>query len=222
MKSHPAQLFQHFCLSPIFGKITPLAALLLFLLPQYAFPQQLGSAPSVRVRVDNYSQASAVTLNDAERHAQRIFAVAGLQVVWLTCSGQKTARDSYDSACQGPLGPSDIVLRIVPHPTQKLFSDSAFGFAVVPIVATVYYDSALVRAKSDGAEFEIPILLGVVITHEIGHLLLGLNSHSTTGIMQPDWQRKQIRLALTGSMLFTSAQARRMQTEALKRNGPRR
>ena len=55
----------------------------------------------------------------------------------------------------------------------------------------------------DAAEFEVPILLGCVIAHEIGHLLLGLNSHSGSGIMQRRWERKQITQVMTGTPLFT-------------------
>ena len=39
---------------------------------------------------------------------------------------------------------------------------------------------------------EIPIILGCVITHEVGHLLLGSNSHSGSEIMQGQWERGQI------------------------------
>jgi hypothetical protein len=36
--------------------------------------------------------------------------------------------------------------------------------------------------------------LGHVIAHEIGHLLLGVNSHSRDGLMQPDWLPRDTRL----------------------------
>jgi hypothetical protein len=76
---------------------------------------------------------------------------------------------------------------------------------------------AVRRAKSDGAEFDIPIILGCVIAHEIGHLLLGSNSHSGLGVMQRRWERKQFRQAMTGILLFTPEQAKRLQAEAQTR-----
>ena len=88
---------------------------------------------------------------------------------------------------------------------------------IVPIFASVYYDYALRGAKRDNDEFEVPVILGCVITHELGHLLLGPNSHSGSGVMQPQWGRKQVQQALTGGLLFTDAQSKRIQAEAEKR-----
>jgi hypothetical protein len=105
------------------------------------------------------------------------------------------------------------VLRVLSEPTQDKFQDTVFGFAVVPILASVYYDHALRTVKKDNAEFEVPIILGSVIAHEVGHLLLGLNSHTSAGVMQPRWERKQVRRAMTGALLFTHEQSKLVQAE---------
>ena len=63
----------------------------------------------------------------------------------------------------------------------------------------------------------MPIILGCVIAHEIGHLLLGSNSHSVSGIMQGRWERRQVRQAVTGTLLFTPEQAKLIQAEAQTR-----
>ena len=78
----------------------------------------------------------------------------------------------------------------------------------------MYYDYVARRAKSDDAEFEAPIILGCVIAHELGHLLLGTNSHSGKGIMQRRWESNQFRQLMTGSLIFTTAQAQLMRAEA--------
>jgi hypothetical protein len=109
------------------------------------------------------------------------------------------------------------VLRVLSESTQNKFQDTAFGFAVVPILASVYYDYVAHLARSDNAEFKIPIILVCVIAHEIGHLLLGSNSHSASGIMQGNWQRGQIRKAMTGTLLFTPEQAELIRAETQKR-----
>ena len=71
--------------------------------------------------------------------------------------------------------------------------------------------------ESLDTEFEVPVILGSVIAHEIGHLLLGLNSHSDTGIMQKRWERKQLQMVTTGNLLFTAAQGKLMQAEMQRR-----
>jgi hypothetical protein len=186
-----------------------------------AFPETiLASAadpsPTIRIRVDNYSQASRSILAATEREAGRILGEAGLRTVWLDCPvGHSTAVPQ--DPCQEPLEATDIVLRVLSEPTQNRFQDTVFGFAVHPVLASVYYNYVLRRARSDNATFEVPVILGCVIAHEIGHLLLGSNSHSSLGVMQQRWERKQIRQAVTGIMLFTPEQAKLIQTETQTR-----
>ena len=184
--------------------------------PVVVFANTPDPVPAIRVHVDNYSQASPTTLSGAEREAGRILGEAGLRIVWLNCLVGSSPSVPHNP-CQGPLEPADIVLRIIPEPAKNTFQDSVFGFAVVPLVASVYYDYAVRSAKIDAADFEVPILLGCVVAHEIGHLLLGMNSHSGSGIMQRRWERKQIRQAMTGTLRFTPEQAKLIQAETKTR-----
>jgi hypothetical protein len=174
------------------------------------------SIPAIRVRVDNYTSASSTELAGAEREASRILDAAGLRTTWLQCPEGHSLPLSQDP-CQDPLETSDVVLRVVSESTKNKFQDTVFGFAVQPVLATVYYEYPVRLAKRDDAGFEVPVILGCVIAHEIGHLLLGPHGHSNSGIMQPRWERKQVRQALTGTLLFTSVQAKHMQAETRMR-----
>jgi hypothetical protein len=173
-------------------------------------------SPAIRVRVDNYTLASPAVIATAEREASRILGAAGLRSVWLNCP-ETHFPDLSQDPCQEPLETTDIVLRVVYESIQNKFHDSVFGFAVQPVLATVYYEYPVRLAKRDDAEFELPVILGCVIAHEIGHLLLGSHSHSDSGIMQPRWECKQVRQALTGALLFTPDQAKQIQAEARTR-----
>ena len=73
------------------------------------------------------------------------------------------------------------------------------------------------RAKTDRAETEITIILGGIIAHELGHLLLGTNGHSGTGIMQPRWEPNQVQQLMMGSLRFTPEQSKRMREQARTR-----
>jgi len=172
--------------------------------------------PIIRVRVDNYTQASSATIAGAEREAARILSEAGLQTVWVDCPVGHSLSAAQDP-CQEPLEPADLVLRILPNATHNKFQDTVFGFAVHPVLASVYYDYPARLARSDNAKSELHVVLGCVIAHELGHLLLGSNSHSGSGIMQSRWERKQIRQAMTGALFFTPAQAKDIQVETLRR-----
>lgn len=170
---------------------------------------------TVTVRVYNYAQTSSTVLAEAEREAGRIFGEAGLKTVWLDCTTRPTAIP-HDS-CQEAIEAEDVRLRILTSPVRNSLQDTVFGFAVAPVLATVYYESVLALAKYDERDFESSVVLGCAIAHEIGHLLLGSNSHSLTGVMRAQWERKQIRQGLMGAMLFTPDQARLMQAEMQKR-----
>ena len=170
-----------------------------------------------QILVFNYTKASPENLAVAEQEAGRILAEAGFPVTWLNCpvtpGGSATCRKQVEAA--------DIRVRVVslPEQSKKLFHDSVFGFAMAPAFASVYYESAERLAKLDDASFEMPVILGCVIAHEIGHLLLGPNSHSASGVMQPQWERKQVQQAMTGRLLFTPEQMKviRAQTQARTR-----
>jgi len=170
--------------------------------------------PTIRVGVVNFTSVSQEILGEAEHEAGRILSKAGLRTVWVNCSGGHSTTVPQDP-CQELLA-TDIWVRVISEPIQNELQDTVFGFAIVPVLATVYYE-AVRRAKSDGGEFDIPIILGCVIAHEIGHLLLGSNSHSGSGVMKPRWKRKQFRQAMTGILLFTAEQAKHIQAEAQTR-----
>ena len=105
----------------------------------------------------------------------------------------------------------------LPRPPSMSSRIAVFGFTVHPVFASVYYEFAMRRAKSDHAELEIPIILGCVIAHELGHLLLGTNGHSRTGIMQPRWEPNQVRQLMIGTLLFTTEQSKLMRAQARTR-----
>jgi uncharacterized protein YqgC (DUF456 family) len=51
------------------------------------------------------------------------------------------------------------------------------------------------------------LILGHVIAHEIGHLLLPYNSHAQTGLMRGGRDTQQAMRAATGALTFTSKEA---------------
>ena len=173
--------------------------------------------PILTVQVYNYSQASPAVLTGAEREAGRILGEAGLRAVWLECPvGPSSVMPK--GPCDKELDATDVRLRVLAAPTQHEYQDSVFGFTIHPAFASVYYEYAMRRAKTDRAESEITIVLGGVIAHELGHLLLGTNGHSRAGIMQPRWEPNQVQQLMMGSLLFTPEQSKLMREEARKRS----
>jgi len=59
-------------------------------------------------------------------------------------------------------------------------------------------------------------LLGLVMAHEMGHLLLRSADHGRTGIMRAQWIPKE-RDANRGHLFFTPKEANRMRSEVRRR-----
>ena len=83
--------------------------------------------------------------------------------------------------------------------------------------ASIFYHR--VEELSERRHTSKSLLLGHLIAHEIGHLLLGSNSHSRSGIMHVPWDRGQIERASLGTLLFTRQQAKRMGNHVSRRMG---
>lgn len=64
-----------------------------------------------------------------------------------------------------------------------------------------------IKAYSPDLGMHASSLLGHVMAHEMGHLLLPYGAHSLTGIMRPGWDRVQARDANEGQLTFTLDQA---------------
>jgi hypothetical protein len=99
-----------------------------------------------------------------------------------------------------------------------MYEDRQFSFAAIPVLATVNYESIAAWYGRDDARYVLPIMLGCVMAHELGHLLLRDPGHSTIGIMQPRLGNEQMRQTLTGRLRFTSQQAKLIREHALTLN----
>src|SRR4030095_16586544 len=81
-------------------------------------------------------------------------------------------------------------------------SDETVGFAVPGSrAANVIYER--IRRIARRRHVASGLLLGYVIAHELGHLLLPAHSHSSSGLMRPDLD---MELAATRKLRFTADQ----------------
>jgi hypothetical protein len=199
-----------------FVVVVGLVGIVGFAYPGTVFAGEADPRPTITILVNNYTQVSSAVLAEAEREAGRILHESGLQVLWLECPAVQSSAHTQ-GPCQKAPEATDIRLRILSAPVLDKFHNSVFGFAVHPVLASVYYEYVVRLAKSDDAVFELPIILGCAIAHEIGHLLLGSNSHWAIGIMQRQWRSEQLRQAMMGVLVFTSEQSKILREEAKRR-----
>jgi hypothetical protein len=166
------------------------------------------SIPHVQVSLFDDAHVSPGTLAQAHVRASAIFAQAGIEVDFLLCPPADPADfQPPHSPCSNLAWPSHLSVRIIPR--GRSVGADIFGQAMVDdsgggIYAKVYYQNLVSSPNHPG----IPDgeMLGYVIAHELGHLLLGSNSHSHTGLMQATWNPRILSEMPRALLVFTRDQ----------------
>ena len=178
----------------------------------------VGEPARVTIRVYNNASIRTQLLAGAIEQASRIFLKAGLQTQWLECSigviGVERAPD-----CEAPFGPTHLALRIVPRSWAN--GDATFGIAFLyaegkGVYCNVFHSS--VEKLHTDWHVSIPPILGHVMAHEVGHLLLGTHAHSQIGIMLSGWHGSELPSLTMGRLLFTPQQARAVREKLFSAN----
>jgi hypothetical protein len=155
----------------------------------------------ITVLVNDSARVKPSVLRKAEREAGRLFNAAGIEIQWVNCS--------ETNECRRILGPQEFVLHIVTG--GKTLNDFIFGEAFLGEDGRGQYSDVFFdRLRQAQGDVNLALLLGAVSAHELGHLLLGSNSHSRIGIMEPRWGPEGLRTIGMGRLLFTPEQARSM------------
>jgi hypothetical protein len=179
------------------------------------FSQPQVDSSKLTVVMCNDSPASSRTLQFAESTASEILRSGGVQVAWSNITGEAVPEPA--SVCDEEPEANEFRVRILSHQPKSELIKTVFGRAVFPNTAILYYELVDRLAKVDNADFERPIVLGTLIAHEIGHLLLGPGRHSSTGIMRAQWDGQQIQKALKGRLSFSRTESAQIQAQAKQR-----
>jgi len=161
---------------------------------------------SVTVDVFNDAGVAMAVLKSAELEAERIFEAAHIQTRWQYCPRGQDKQET-DPACRALPAPNQLSLRIVPGSTKG--NDDVFGVAFLGAdgmgaYSDVFYGS--VERLHSQAHSNVGRVLGHVMAHEIGHLLIGSHAHSPWGIMSAKWHDQELQRLEMGRLLFTPEQ----------------
>jgi hypothetical protein len=162
----------------------------------------------VSVSVYNDAQVPSDILTRAEQRAARIFSRAGLDVTWLNCPHIKSAGGAVCSQ----LLPGHLAIRIISRIASST-NDTAFGVAFLAADGIGSYSDVFWRRAQElhaSSNVGLPDILGSVIAHEMGHLLLGSNAHAISGIMRAHWESGELRGITMGTLIFLPEQSKRM------------
>ena len=153
-------------------------------------------APTAIVRLDNLALIPADDLDFAQSRAAAVFSRIGVHVTWI----------DEESAFRDHVRPSFTIILIKSGPELSVRPGivDALGFADPSVSrAHVIYDR--VEALTARSQQGVPSLLGDVIAHELGHLMLPSPGHSTRGIM-----RSGVDVRAHALETFTDPQARQI------------
>src|SRR5262249_9601662 len=131
-------------------------------------------------------------------------------------------------ACLVTPGPAMLILRIAARSmAQRLQPDQdSFGVALQPedgsfgTFANIFSDRARELVNRRG--IVLSVMLGHLMAHELGHLLLGTGAHSSIGIMHVPWHNKELDLLSRGLMAFMPFEAERMRISVQERAAAQR
>ena len=162
--------------------------------------QAADPAPGVVVRVTDHAGLDAGDLARAQVEAERIFADSGVRLVWTSISEGREAH-----ACDGM---NVSVALLSPFLIRQLvgqgMGETVLGSAS-PSAGRAFVYAERVYARAEGTRVDAGVLLGRVIAHEVGHLLLG-SRHSRFGLMTTGIDTDPTGLRA----LFSSQEARSM------------
>lgn len=155
----------------------------------------------------DYADVPPLRLAAAEVEARRILGQAGVETVWLSCSPK--LEESEPKGCS-LVDATHLVLKVLSDTTNARMRDrgDVLGKALLADNRTGYYAYAFLD-HIETLEREVGFaVLGYVLAHEVGHLLLGSNSHAVSGIMSPHWNGPELRRISEGTLLFLPNESR--------------
>ena len=174
------------------------------------------------VRVYNTAAIPGREVKAAQRVAESIFRRARIGLRWRECRTPSGPSAAADDTCTNLLEPGEVMVRLTALGAAEP-SKAVFGYALVDghaqlgTLATVFADR--VSATAARLHVERATLIGRTLAHELGHLLLGSNSHSARGVMRAWWSDANLRRWKGSDWHFSDGEARHMNVALLRIGG---
>jgi hypothetical protein len=180
-----------------------------------ALPDEPTSVHVLTVRLYDFAGVPAGILASAKRVSVQIFHEAGIELSWVSCptsEGALKKSPAEFAACMQALFAPVVRIGVESNVGRLLPADSIVAGAAMGELVSVSYDR-VERIHAKDQDIEKSTILGHVLAHELGHVLLGGNSHSSGGIMTARLQLRELRFAERGKLLFSGPEAAQMRAK---------
>jgi hypothetical protein len=182
-----------------------------------AASQCLETRPAVTVQIRDDAHVKPKSLRKATDIAGRMYKRAGVGIEWLTVISEDAA--SVHDAARTEATPHPVAqlkIEIVTSAMAKRrgYADDVVGFVSVPPeggmgrVGYVIYER--IKDVAFGSPASTGDILGIIIAHDIGRLILGAGSGTFSGIMTRLWNREDLQRVNPLALSFTRTEIERL------------
>ena len=171
---------------------------------------QSGGELSLTLRIHDYSSVPGDSLSRATAIVTRVYEKIGVRTEW---TGVARPAERHDESGR-PAAQMTIIILTPEMAARAGAAENAMGYAAVPdegmgSIAFVIYQR--VRAAAKNIPAPEADLLGFVIAHEIGHLVLPRGSQpDLTGLMRNHWHVRDFQRLDLLTLDFSAEQARQI------------
>src|SRR5262245_39699340 len=167
---------------------------------------------AVTIQIHDYADVRSESLSRASDIVTQLYAKIGVRTEWIGVlrHGKRHASPADREASHSPIGQLTIIILTPQMAARGRVAEGVLGFAAVPEegmgrIAYVVYDR--VRQAAAGAATNDDALLGCVMAHEIGHLLLPRRTQSTAGLMKGQLDRRDLQQLDVQKLTFSALEA---------------
>ncbi len=194
----------------LLGLLTPMAA--------------TGGQHVLSVHVFNLSKVREAEVKRAVVVTSKVFDAAGVQLEWHHHDGGLSLRALDQWSVDGERIDRGVMIWLLGKDVSKRVSwkkTVGSAFEGEPggqrNEAAIFYDRVVEGARL--AQSSRSAILGYLMAHEIGHLLLGPNAHQPFGLMRETWEISELRSAERGDLHFFEGQAAKIRADVARRVG---
>ena len=174
----------------------------------------------ITARVFNQAHVPQSVLVSAEKEAAYALGTAAVEALWVNCD--------RPGPCDEAVSPDEFEILVRETALPNFPNEGgveAMGRCLLPRDQPGYYALAYYNEIRDFAKGTSGIstgeILGYVIAHEIGHLLLGAD-HQDGTIMQSRWGKVELEMIATRQLRFNRSQRAERKNARMAQNRTRR